>query len=189
MQQQGLRLIVLGGGGVGKSSIVIREVQNVFVEIYDPTIEDSYRKLMVINDERVILDILDTAGAEEYPPLRDQYIWQSEGFIIVYSITRHVSFEEVSIFYDQFLKVKGKDTNAPIIIAGNKIDLENERQVTTEEGQQLADELGVDFIECSAKEDINIDELFETIALSVIECSAKKERGLKPERKRGCLLC
>ncbi|KAL7712834.1 ras-related protein Rap-1b [Entamoeba marina] len=162
MQYREVKLVMLGGGGVGKSAIVIRKVQGVFMREYDPYIEDSFRKVIDLNGEQVVLEILDTAGQEEYTALRDMYYRQGEGFIIVYSITSSIKKDIYRV------KDIDDDDYVPIIIAGNKIDLEEERQVTTEEGEQLADEWGVDFIECSAKENINIDELFDTIASNVI---------------------
>ena len=69
--------------GVGKSALVIRFVSDHFVDEYDPTIEDSYRKQFLIDDAACLLDILDTAGQEEYSAMRDQYMRTSEGFVIV----------------------------------------------------------------------------------------------------------
>ncbi|KAL7712833.1 ras-related protein Rap-1b [Entamoeba marina] len=190
MQTREAKLVVLGGGGVGKSSIIIRAVQGIFLTGYDPYIDDSFRKVIDLDGEPVMLEILDTAGQEEFTALRDLYYRQGEGFIIVYSITSHNSFEEVSQIQEQIYRVKdiSEGGYVPIIIVGNKIDLEGDRQVTTEEGEQLADDYGVDFIECSAKENINIIEIFETITSNVISDSLNE--NIKPiSRTRGCLLC
>lgn len=94
------RLVVCGGGGVGKSALVIRFVQNHFVDEYDPTIEDSYRKQSTIDEESCLLDILDTAGQEEYRAMRDQYVRGGQAFVIVYSVTNRTSFEDVDYFVD-----------------------------------------------------------------------------------------
>ncbi|KAL7712831.1 small monomeric GTPase [Entamoeba marina] len=171
MQYREVKLVMLGGGGVGKSSIFIREVRGLFVEEYDPYMDDIFRKVIDLNGEFVTLEILETTGQEEFVALRDMYYIQGEGFIIVYSITSHNSFEEVGSIKKEIYRVKDIDDDdyVPIIIAGNKIDLEEERQVTTEEGEQLADEWGVDFIECSAKENININELFQNVAMLILE--------------------
>ncbi|VDM57379.1 unnamed protein product [Angiostrongylus costaricensis] len=72
------KLVVVGDGGVGKSALTIQLIQNHFVEEYDPTIEDSYRKQVVIDGETCLLDILDTAGQEEYSAMRDQYMRTGE---------------------------------------------------------------------------------------------------------------
>ncbi len=99
----------------------------------DPTIEDSYRKQVTIDDETCLLDILDTAGQEEYSAMRDQYMRTGQGFILVYAITSRSSFDEIVTFREQIKRVKDKD-KVPMVLVGNKCDLEPERQVTTAEG-------------------------------------------------------
>ncbi len=143
------KLVVVGGGGVGKSCLTIQLIQSHFVDEYDPTIEglhrqpfrrpiaacssriDSYRKQCVIDEEVALLDVLDTAGQEEYSAMREQYMRTGEGFLLVYSITSRQSFEEMLTFQQQILRVKDKDY-FPIIIVGNKCDLNQERQVSTQ---------------------------------------------------------
>ncbi len=90
---------------------------------------DSYRKQCVIDDEVALLDVLDTAGQEEYAAMREQYMRTGEGFLLVYSITSRQSFEEILTFQQQILRVKDKDY-FPIIIVGNKCDLDAEREVS-----------------------------------------------------------
>ena len=122
------KVVVVGGGGVGKSCLTIQLVNNHFINVYDPTIEDSYRKQVSIDDETCLLDILDTAGQEEYSAMRDQYMRNGQGFLCVYSITSRGSFKEVAAFREQIRRVKDSD-QGPILIVGNKSDLESERQV------------------------------------------------------------
>jgi GTPase KRas len=90
---------------------------------------DSYRKQCVIDEEVALLDVLDTAGQEEYSAMREQYMRTGEGFLLVYSITSRQSFEEIMTFQQQILRVKDKDY-FPIIVVGNKCDLEGDRQVS-----------------------------------------------------------
>lgn len=94
-------------------------------------VADSYRKQCVIDEEVALLDVLDTAGQEEYSAMREQYMRTGEGFLLVYSITSRQSFEEILTFQQQILRVKDKDY-FPMIVVGNKCDLENEREVSTE---------------------------------------------------------
>src|SRR3990167_6194748 len=108
MQTQ-IKLVMLGGGGVGKSCLTIQFTANHFMEEYDPTIEDLYRKQVSIDNEIFLLDILDSAGREEYSAMRDQYIRTGEAFLFVYSITSRNSFEEVSTFVEQVMRVKDID--------------------------------------------------------------------------------
>ncbi|KAF9311098.1 Ras GTPase [Podila horticola] len=150
------KLVVVGGGGVGKSALTIQFIQSHFVDEYDPTIEDSYRKQCVIDDEVALLDVLDTAGQEE----------SGEGFLLVYSITSRNSFEEISTFYQQILRVKDKDF-FPIILVANKCDLESERQVSTHEGRELAKQFSSRLIETSAKQRINVDEAFYNLVREI----------------------
>lgn len=92
-------------------------------------IADSYRKQCVIDEEVALLDVLDTAGQEEYSAMREQYMRTGEGFLLVYSITSRQSFEEITTFQQQILRVKDKDY-FPMVVVGNKCDLEGEREVT-----------------------------------------------------------
>ena len=120
---------------------------------------DSYRKQVEIDNEVALLDVLDTAGQEEYSAMREQYMRTGEGFLLVYSITSRQSFDEIRVFEQQILRVKDKD-NFPMIMVGNKCDLESERQVSSEEGYRLAQSFGCPFIETSAKARTNVDKSF-----------------------------
>ncbi|KAJ9092364.1 Ras GTPase [Naganishia friedmannii] len=150
------KLVVVGGGGVGKSALTIQFIQSHFVDEYDPTIEDSYRKQCFIDEEVALLDVLDTAGQEEYGAMREQY---REGFLLVYSITSRPSFDEISVFHQQILRVKDKDY-FPVVVVANKCDLDYDRQVDAQEGTNLAKQFGAVCIETSAKQRINVDEVF-----------------------------
>jgi len=160
------KLVVVGGGGVGRSCLTIQLIQSHFVDEYDPTIEDSYRKQCIIDGETALLDVLDTAGQEEYSAMREQYMRTGEGFLLVYSITSRQSFEEIMTFQQQILRVKDRDY-FPIIVVGNKCDLENEREVSTEEGESLAGSFGCKFIETSAKSRRNVEEAFYDIVREI----------------------
>ncbi|ELR20846.1 Raslike protein 1, putative [Acanthamoeba castellanii str. Neff] len=153
------KLVVVGGGGVGKSALTIQLINHHFMDEYDPTIEDSYRKQVEIDQETCLLDILDTAGQEEFSAMRDQYMRTGQGFLCVYSITSRSSFEEISSFREQILRVKEED-NVPMVLVGNKCDLEDSRVVATSEGADLAKSFGCKFLESSAKSRINVEESF-----------------------------
>eukprot|EP01121_Diplochlamys_sp_Union-15-3_P013892 TRINITY_DN4375_c0_g2_i2.p1 TRINITY_DN4375_c0_g2~~TRINITY_DN4375_c0_g2_i2.p1 ORF type:complete len:186 (-),score=40.71 TRINITY_DN4375_c0_g2_i2:34-591(-) len=180
------KIVVVGGGGVGKSALTIQLVQNFFVEVYDPTVEDSYRKRLLIDDEALVLDILDTAGQEEYSSMRDQYMRTGQGFLVTYSITSRPSFDEVQQLKDLILRVKDKD-KVPLVLVGNKADLEAERQVTSAEGQERAKNYGCPFFETSAKTRLNVEngffELVREIRKDRIVIQPKKAR-----RSKGCNL-
>ncbi|KAK7017779.1 ras-like protein [Favolaschia claudopus] len=154
------RLVVAGGGGVGKSALTVQFVRGHFLDFYDPTIEDSYQKQCLIDEELAMLDVLDTAGQEEFAAMREQYIRSGEGFLLVYSITSRDSFDELKRYYRQIQRVKDQDV-CPAILVGNKSDLEFERQVSVNEGRELAKRFGgCRFIETSARLRLNVDEAF-----------------------------
>nr|CAH8842216.1 unnamed protein product [Trichobilharzia regenti] len=155
---QEYKLVVLGSGGVGKSALTVQFVQGIFVEKYDPTIEDSYRKQIQIDDRQCMLEILDTAGTEQFTAMRDLYMKNGQGFVLCYSITSQSSFNDLTDLHQQIQRVKD-DVNVPLILVGNKCDLEQERVVGREQGQLLSRQLNCTFMETSAKAKINVNEL------------------------------
>uniref|UniRef100_A0A8I3PIP7 RAS related n=1 Tax=Canis lupus familiaris TaxID=9615 RepID=A0A8I3PIP7_CANLF len=122
------KLVVVGGGGVGKSALTIQFIQSYFVSDYDPTIEDSYTKICTVDGVPARLDILDTAGQEEFGAMREQYMRAGHGFLLVFAINDRQSFNEVGKLFTQILRVKDRD-DFPIVLVGNKADLETQRQV------------------------------------------------------------
>ena len=179
------KLVVLGSGGVGKSALTVRFVQGIFVYKYDPTIEDSYRKQAEVDGQQCLLEILDTAGTEQFSAMRDLYMRNGQGFALVYSITSRASFEELAQLRYQILVVKDA-FHVPMVLVGNKCDLENEREVSTDEGQSLARQWGnITFMETSAKSKINTSEIFYDLVRQIISLQRKK---LKARRRRRCLL-
>ncbi|KAN0008714.1 hypothetical protein ACTFIU_009443 [Dictyostelium citrinum] len=160
-----ISLCIMGDGGVGKTAVTIQFISNHFVYYYDPTIEDSYRKQCLVDDQVYMLDILDTAGQDELTAMRDQWIRSCEGFILVYSVTSRSSFDQIQFFREQITRVLDRE-DVPIMMIGNKIDLEDERQVTFQEGKDLARCLSMSFMEVSAKNRTNVEEVFnETVRI------------------------
>jgi GTPase KRas len=152
------------------------------VEYYDPTIEDSYRKQTSVDDEVVLMDVLDTAGQEEFSAMRDSYMRSGQGFLLTYAITSRSSFEELQSFYEQILRVKDAD-KVPMVLVGNKCDLEAHRQVTQQEGQELARQWGIPFYETSAYTRYYVDECFADVVREIKRSMApvkdsKKRKGL-----------
>ena len=128
------KVIMVGNGGVGKSALTLQFMYDEFVEDYEPTKADSYRKKVVLDGQEAQIDILDTAGQEDYAAIRDNYFRSGEGFLCVFSITEKESFEATQEFREQILRVKGVDSNTdsiPFILVGNKVDLEEKRQVSS----------------------------------------------------------
>eukprot|EP01095_Lingulamoeba_sp_RSL-Kostka_P001124 TRINITY_DN115_c0_g1_i6.p1 TRINITY_DN115_c0_g1~~TRINITY_DN115_c0_g1_i6.p1 ORF type:complete len:193 (+),score=87.61 TRINITY_DN115_c0_g1_i6:72-650(+) len=187
------KLVIVGGGGVGKSALTIQLIQNHFVDEYDPTIEDSYRKQVTIDDETCLLDILDTAGQEEYSAMRDQYMRSGQGFLTVFAINSRSSFDEITSFREQMIRIKEED-KVPMVVVGNKCDLENKRQVPTSEGQDLAKSFGCPFFETSAKARINVEEAFYDLVREIRKDNLEKSGGSAGGKKKagkkkgGCLI-
>uniref|UniRef100_A0A3B4G4C4 Ras-related protein Rap-1b n=1 Tax=Pundamilia nyererei TaxID=303518 RepID=A0A3B4G4C4_9CICH len=153
------KLVVLGSGGVGKSALTVQFVQGIFVEKYDPTIEDSYRKQVEVDGQQCMLEILDTAGTEQFTAMRDLYMKNGQGFALVYSITAQSTFNDLQDLREQILRVKDTE-DVPMILVGNKCDLEDERVVGKEQGQNLARQWNnCAFLETSAKSKINVNEV------------------------------
>ncbi|CAJ0748843.1 14892_t:CDS:2, partial [Entrophospora sp. SA101] len=104
------KLVVLGSGGVGKSAFTVQFVQSMFVERYDPTIEDSYRKKVEIDNRICMLEILDTAGTEQFTAMRDLYLKNGHGFILMFSIIDQSTIHDLVEIREQIIRVKNSTT-------------------------------------------------------------------------------
>ena len=194
------KVIMVGSGGVGKSALTLQFMYDEFVEDYEPTKADSYRKNIVLGGKECQIDILDTDGQEDYAAIRDNYFRSGEGFLCVFSITERESFESSQEFRDQILRVKGAENNSsaennvPFILIGNKSDLKESgrRQVPTEECERVAAGWRVPYIETSAKTKDNVDKVFYDLLQKIDEqkeLQATEEVGEDKGsgEKKGCL--
>jgi len=174
------KVVMLGSGGVGKSALTIQLVHNQFMAEYEPTIEDSFLKQVTIDDVTSRLSILDTAGQEEYFTITDQYVEVGDGFMIVYDVTMPETFEEVLRIREKITIVK-EDPDVPILLVANKVDLEDDRAVTTEAGEELAERFGTMYIETSAYTRQNVEEAFFSIVRGIRH---RDEAFLLPTKKK-----
>jgi len=182
------KLVVLGSGGVGKSALTVQFVQGIFVEKYDPTIEDSYRKVVEIDGQQCMLEILDTAGTEQFTAMRDLYMKNGQGFLLVYSITAQSTFNDLQELREQILRVKDID-DVPMILVGNRCDLEDERVVGKDQGQNLARHWNCAFLETSAKSKINVNEIFHDLVRQINRKSPEvKGKSSTKKKSGGCTL-
>lgn len=173
-------MVVLGAGGVGKSSVTVQFVQGVYVESYDPTIEDSYRKQIEIDGRACDLEILDTAGVAQFTAMRELYIKSGKGFLLVYSVTDENSLKELLALREQVLRIKDSD-NVPMVLIGNKCDLEEDRELSIDDGIKVSQEWGmVPFYETSAMYKTNVDEAFVDVVRQIM----RKEAAISAEKKQ-----
>ncbi|KAF1943312.1 ras-domain-containing protein [Clathrospora elynae] len=163
MSQREYHIVVLGSGGVGKSCLTAQFVQNVWIESYDPTIEDSYRKVIDVDGRHVILEILDTAGTEQFK----LYMKTGQGFLLVFSITSASSFRELAELREQIRRIK-EDSTVPMVLIGNKSDLEEDRAVSRPRAFAISREWNIPYFETSARRRANVDEAFVDLCRQII---------------------
>ena len=156
------RFAVYGCHRVGKSVLTIQFVYNHFLEVYDQDIEDGYRKAVIVDGEQIYIHVLDCVLGEDYTSMREMWLRKNDGILLIYDITNRESFEQLDSFCDEIQKLQqaADKKELSIVICGNKCDLEDQRQVTTEEGKKFADLYGYPFYETSAKTNINVNEAF-----------------------------
>ncbi|KAJ6230221.1 ras-like protein [Anaeramoeba flamelloides] len=130
--------------------------------------------MLVIDSKPVVLEIIDTAGQEEYRSVRDKYFRSGEGFIIVYSITSRSSFSEAEKILLKIKQVK-EDSRVPVVLVGNKLDLESERIVERDESENLKKKYNLTFFESSAKTGKNVVQCFEE-SIRKLRATPKKNK-------------
>lgn len=169
-----LKVVLLGEGCVGKTSIVLRYVEDKFNNKHISTLQASFlTKKINVGDKRVQLNIWDTAGQERFHALGPIYYRASNGAILVYDITDQDSFQKVKNWVKELKKMLGSDI--VITIVGNKTDLDKDRTVNIEEAQCYAQAVGATFFETSAKLNEGIEELFQELTTLMIQHTDLKE--------------
>ena len=165
-QMRRFKLIILGEGEVGKTSLISRFMYDSFESAYTRTIGiDFLSRTMFLEDRTVRMQIWDTAGQERYRAIIPAYIRDSDIAIVVYDTTDPTSFQAIDRWIDDVRTERGSDVI--IMLVGNKTDLADKRQVSMEDGEKKAKELNVMFIETSAKAGYNVKQLFRRIAQSL----------------------
>lgn len=165
---------------MGKSSVTVQFVQGVYVESYDPTIEDSYRKQIEVDGRACDLEILDTAGVAQFTAMRELYIKSGKGFLLVYSVTDENSLKELLALREQVLRIKDSE-NVPMVLIGNKCDLDDDRVLSIDDGIKVSQQWGlVPFYETSAMYKTNVDEAFVDVVRQIM----RKEAQISAEKKQ-----
>jgi len=162
------KLLLIGDSGVGKSSLLLRFADNTFSDSFIATIGVDFKiRTIDINGAQVKLQIWDTAGQERFRTITSSYYRGAHGIIVVYDITNPDSFQNVRKWLQEINRYASE--NVQKILVGNKADLVSERKVSYEDAKELADELGVNFLETSAKNASNVELAFENMAKAIKE--------------------
>ncbi|GAB5034081.1 ras-related protein rab-5c-like [Nannochloropsis oceanica] len=161
-----IKLVLLGDSGVGKSSLVLRFVTQSFKPYSESTIGASFMsKVVELDGQTVKVQIWDTAGQEKYHSLAPMYYRGAAAAVVVYDLTRAESFATLQRWVSELRERNPKDME--IMIAGNKNDLESERQVARSDAEVYAKSIGAGYVETSAKDDVGVRDLFLSLCRKV----------------------
>jgi GTPase KRas protein len=180
-----VRLGLFGGGGVGKTAITLRYIRGEFVEEYIPTLADDFAKDITVGGKPIHLELIDTAGQDDFREMRSSFYSSVQGFILVYSVIDRNSLFEVEEIYKDILTCLVKDA-VPCVLVGNKVDLKDDDSVPAENGVNMAKKFGAKLIETSARTGQNVDAAFEEGVRSVQRLLFKSK--VVGRRKRCCEL-
>jgi small GTP-binding protein len=179
------KILLLGDSSVGKTCFLMRYTDNTFQEIHMSTIGLDYKlKNVQLDDGKMVkIQIWDTAGQDRFRSITKNYYKGAHGIILIYDITNQKTFENVKNWINQIKEeVSNKVT---IILVGNKIDDEDHRVVSTEQGEKMAKDFGLMFFECSAKSGVNIDSTFNELVKKTVENYSKVAKGETLKNKKG----
>ena len=180
------KILMLGDSEVGKSCFLMRYSDNVFVENYITTIGLDYKlKTIKLDSGKIIkVQLWDTAGQDKYRTIAKNYYKGSHGILLLYDTTKMSSFENIREWIQDIRQeVSPKSI---IFLIGNKIDLTEQRKISKEQGEELAEEFKIPFFEASAKSGENVDEVFKALYEKIIEAygDLEKEKGTKLNKKK-----
>ena len=162
------KIVIIGDTNVGKSNILSRYLTNEFTSNTKSTVGVELGiKFLKIKNTSTKIQIWDTAGQERYQAITSSYFRGSDGCFIVYDITNETSFNNIEKWFDKIHEENDKEI--PVIIVGNKCDLENERKVPTEKAKEKAQNLKCAFYETSALKAINIEQIFEELVNTIYD--------------------
>jgi Ras family protein len=160
------KILVLGSPGVGKSAMIMRFKDDIFLDYYDPTIHSTIKKMLLFNNENVELEIIDIDGQTEYTIFSfSKFSFGIHGYILSYSIENRQSFELIKVIHSKLVAMVGRDV--PKILIANKCDLTNRREISAEEGKALARKIGCPYLESSAKANTNINKVFHSMLVEI----------------------
>ena len=153
------KIAMVGSRAVGKLSMTVRFVEDHFVESHYPTIENQFSKIITYKNQEYSIEILDTAGQDEFSIMTEKHLIGIHGYLLVYLVTSRQSFELVEMIRNKILNSIGADS-MPMVLVGNKSDLTFQRQVDMAEGEALARQFNCSFLETSVRDNVNINGAF-----------------------------
>ena len=164
---QKIKIMVIGESLVGKTALITKYTKNTFGGAYLTTVGIDFQdKFLNINGKEIKIELWDTAGQERFRNIAKNYFQSSDGFLLVYDLTKKSSFENLEFWNTQINLNAPKETK--YILVGNKKDLENQREVQIEEGEDFAKKNNIKFFETSAKDGTNVIDVFETLAKEIV---------------------
>ena len=174
------KLLLIGDSGVGKSCLLVRFADDKYSEDSQCTIGVDFKiKMMDFQGQRINLTIWDTAGQEKFRSLTSSYYRGTNGVILVYDVSRRDSFDHLNVWLNE-LEMYNNYGDPVKLLVGNKVDKEQERQVTREEGQNFAREHQMIFIETSAKTKVGVQQAFEEIVQKILDSKTIEPKAAKP---------
>lgn len=176
------KVLLLGNSFVGKSSMLIRFVDNIFQDEYEVTIGLNYRikQVQLANGETVLVQVWDTFGQEKFNSIAKNFYRGANGILLIYDITERKSFDDIKHWVEQITENTGNEKIVKYLV-GNKSDKEKDRAVTRSEGQNLAKEFNIKYFECSAKLGDSINDIFTQLANDIntdVKIISKKGKTL-----------
>ena len=168
------KVLLLGNSDVGKSSLILRYVDQVWSDTFVPTIGVDFKvKTLELQNKQIKMQIWDTAGQERFRNVISSYFRGAHGILLIYDVTNRDSFKNLESWLIEI--EKNASENVLKILIGNKNDLVDDKEIKTEEGQAFANRNGMQFIETSAKENTNVTEAFECLVKLMMEFNSEKK--------------
>ena len=194
------KVLLLGNSNVGKSSLFLRFVDDIWNDTFVPTIGVDFKiKTFDIDEKRIKMQIWDTAGQERFKNIIASYYRGAHGILLIYDVTDKDSFKNLSNWLIEIEKNSSK--NVLKVLIGNKTDLEEKRVISYNQAKEFADSYGLKYIETSAKKNLNVNEAFATLGRELMlasedkrivkqkqnkKISVAKMEDLNIQKRRGC---